>query len=333
MNIPVRIIRYSAFITALFALFAFFSPAAQAVGETSALGVVKLWEGEAELPESVRLYLKNGGQTVGILTLSADNALPDGSWSGSFENVPLYDAKGRVIQYSIDEEPIPGWELSVTQLPSAETLQVKSWGNKVTPASEKSYSVGQADMLVANKGGNYYVWTREALSEGQKSLLISQINAARLQGFGKELSLRNTDFQSGLPAAFEYGVSLRQDGQRTFVDFESPKVWSLFYTGSIELTRAQEARLVNRATAVQPTAAPTTAPTPTAAPTSPPTATPTAAPTPPPTATPTPVPSVQPTPLPTEPPRTGDTGISGVAVTLVLSLAAAGFILWKLRRG
>lgn len=315
MNIPARKFRIPALLIVFFAAFVLFSPAAQAVGETGSIGVVKLWEGEAELPENVRLYLKNGGQPVSTLTLSADNSLPDGSWSGSFENVPLYDAKGNVIQYSIGEEPIPGWELSLTQLPSAETLRVKNWGGKVTPASVESYSIGQANMLAANKGGSYYVWTREALSDGQKSRLISEINAARLQGFGRELSLRNTDFQSGLPAAFDGGINLRQDGQRVFVDFERTNVWSLFYPGSIELTGAREARLINRAAAVQPTPTPTPTPTPAATP------------------TPTPVATPSPTPSPTEPPVTGDTGISGVAVTLVLSLAAAGLILWKLKRG
>lgn len=307
----------------LLAAFALCSPAAFAADSTGELDFVKEWAGEAVQPESVTLYLKSGGQTVSTLTISADHALPDGTWAGSFEDVALYDAQGNVIQYSVDEQPIAGWELSVTQLPMAETLRIKSWGEKVTPASEQSYSIAQANMLAANKGGSYYVWTRDALSEAQKSRLIHEINAAGPEGFGKELSPKNTVFATGLPAAFEGGVSLRQDGQRTFVDFESTNVWSLFYTGSIELTQAREARLINRAASVLPTPDPSPSPTATPVPTA--------------TATPSPVvspsPSVQPSPPPSEPPKTGDTGISGVAAALVLSLSAAGLILWKLRKG
>ena len=303
----------------IMAAFLFFCPTAHAAGENGTLDVIKEWSGEGELPQAVTLYLKNGGQTVSSITLSAADAQSDGSWAGRFENVPLYDGSGNVIQYSVAEKPIPGWEMTVEQLPQAETLRVKNWGQKVTPASEKSYSIGQTNMLAANKGGSYYVWTREALSEAQKSRLISEINAARLQGFGKELSLRNTQFQSGLPAYFEGGVSLRQEGGSTFVDFERTNVWSLFYSGSVELGREQPARLTNRA-AAQPTPTPVSTPTPTPDPT------------PAPTPAPTPTPTVQPTPSP-EPPRTGDTGIGGAATALALSLFAAGLIVWKLRRG
>ena len=311
MNISARKFLQPALLAALFALFVQFSPASHAAGDIGSLAVVKVWEGEGELPGSVTLYLKNGGQTVGSLTLSAADALPDGSWAGSFENVPLYDGKGNAIQYSVDEKPIPGWELSVTQLPQAETLVIKAWGRKVTPASEKSYSVDGANMLAANKGGSYYVWTRAALSDTQKSRLLSEVNTAGLSGFGKALDFRNTVFQSGLPAFFEDGASLRQDGQQVFVDFEDTSVWSLFHTGSIELGEARAAKLVNRTATVPP--APTPVPSP--------------------TATPFPSPSMQPTPLPSQPPKTGDIDIVAAAAAPILFLLAAGLAARKLKRG
>lgn len=322
----------------LLAVFSLLCPSALAAGESSSIELVKLWDGDAELPESVTIYLKNGGQTVAVLSLGSENAQPDGTWAGRFENVPLYDAQGRMIQYSVEEAPVPGWDSIITQLPSAESLQIKSWGEKVTPASVKTYSVGTANMLVANKGGSYYVWTLESLSLPQRLRLLSQINAADLSGFGKELSAENTEFQSGLPAYFEGGVSLRQDGQSTLVDFEDTNVWSLFHSGSIELREGRAARLINRAAEIQPTASPSPAPTPSATPAVSPTpttrptpvATPTPIITPTPTARPTAIPS--PSPAPSEPPRTGDTGIGGAAAALVLSICAAGIILWSLRR-
>lgn len=325
MNTPARKFLQAILLTALFAAFVLFSPVSQAEGERTSFGVVKTWEGESELPEAVTINLKSAGKTVSSITLSAADAQADGSWTGSFENVPLYDSYGNLIQYSVEEEAIPGWEPLVTQLPLPETLRIKSWGEKVTPASEKSYSIGQANMLAANKGGSYYVWTREALSDTQRSRLLSQINASSLSGFGKKLSLRNTQFQSGLPARFDSGVSLRQEGQRSFVDFENTSVWSLFYSGSIELSAAREARIVNRAIAVQPT--PTATPAPTATPTVVP------SPTPSPVPTSAPTPSAQPTLPPAQPPKTGDTAITGTAVCLALSLYSAGFMVSKLKRG
>lgn len=309
------------FSAALCLVLALLSPTALAQGETGSLTLVKSWEGEAELPEAVTLYLKSGGETVSALTLRPTDAQPDGSWQGSFENVPLYDAQGLAIQYSISEEPIEGWEMSLVQLPLAGTLRVKDFAEKVTPASESSYPIGSHNLLAANKGGSYYVWTRTELSESQKERLLDKINAAGLGGFGRDLGIGNTEFASGLPAYFEDGVSLRQDSGTVWVDFERTNVWSLFYAGELELTEAREGRIVNRATAVQPTASP--APTPTATPTPTPAPTPTSAP------SPTPSPVITPAP---EAPKTGDTGLVGYVAALVFSLGAAGLILLKLKK-
>lgn len=304
------------FLYALFCMaFTLFSPSAAAAGETGSINVVKRWESEAELPEAVTLYLKNGGNTVAALTLKPSDAQPDGSWQGSFENVPLYDAQGLAIQYSISEEPVEGWELSIVQLPLAEILRVKGFSEKVTPASESSYPIASYNMLVANKGGSYYVWTRVELSERQKERLLDKINAAGLGGFGNELSLENTDFAAGVPASFEGGVTVRQEGAAVWVDFERTNVWSLFYAGELELTEAREALIVNRAAVVQPTASPSPAPTAT------------------PTPTPAPTPSPVPTPFPApEIPETGDTGLVSYVLGFGFSLAVAGLILLKLKK-
>ena len=64
---------------------------AQASQEDSAgeIPVVKRWEGEEALPERVTVKLLEKGSSIRTLTLTAADAQADGSWQGSFRNIPL----------------------------------------------------------------------------------------------------------------------------------------------------------------------------------------------------------------------------------------------------
>ncbi len=297
---------------------------AQASQEDSAgeIPVVKRWEGEEALPERVTVKLLEKGSSIRTLTLTAADAQADGSWQGSFQNIPLYDSQGRPIDYTVAEEPLAGYASTVTQQPRAAALTVGSFGEKVTPASDSSYPIGSAKLVVANKGGNYYVWTMSSLGAAEKKQLLAGINAADLQGLGKELTESNTEFAAGLPASFSAGVRLRQSGQVTYIEFEKTNVWSLFYAGDYSLQEARAAVIVNRAE----TAAPTETPSPTASPA--PTVTPA------PTASPAPTVSPAPTepPSPTAPPNTGDEGSGCAFAMMAASLLGLLLILGRLRR-
>ena len=290
--------------------------------------VVKRWEGEEALPERVTVKLLEKGSSIRTLTLTAADAQADGNWQGSFQNIPLYDSQGRPIDYTVAEEPVAGYASTVTQQPRAAALTVSSFGEKVTPASDSSYPIGSAKLVVANKGGNYYVWTLSSLGPAEKKQLLSGINAVNLQGLGKELTESNTEFASGLPASFSDGVRLRQSGQVTYIEFEKTNVWSLFYAGDYSLQEAQGAVIVNRAEAAAPTESP--APTETPAPTASPEPTVSPAPTVTPAPTASPAPTV--TPSPTAPPITGDEGSGCAFAMMAASLLGLLLILGRLRR-
>ena len=299
-----------------------FSAMAVSAENAGEITVVKRWEGEENLPDRVTVKLLADGTSIRALTLTEADAQADSSWQGSFQNVPLYDSQGRPIDYTVAEEPVEGYVSAVTQQPRAAALTVGDFGEKVTPASDESFSIGSAGLVVANKGGNYYVWTLSSLGAAEKKQLLAGINAANLQGLGKELTESNTEFAAGLPASFSDGVRLRQSGQITYIEFEKTNVWSLFYAGDYSLQEALAAVIVNRAEA----AAPTETPSPTASPE------PTASPAP--TVTPAPTASPAPTapPSPTAPPNTGDAD-SGYAFAMMgASLLGLLLILGRLRR-
>ena len=332
------------------------APAANAA-EYGEIGVAKTWDaGTGELPESVTVRLLSGGREVSRLTLTAADASVNGSWQGSFKNIPLYNDDGTPISYTVKELPVEGFSSEVVRQPRAESVAASSWGNKVTPASQSSYSIGSSNLVAAKKGGSYYVWTDRALSAGQQSRLLTAINSARLQGLGKALNTSNTEFASGLPASMANGaVSFRLDGGETYIDFDRTSAWSLFYAGTLEISDAQGAVIANvrRAEPTSeptPTAEPTEEPTPTAEPTEEPT--PTAAPSeePTPTANPTdapaptatsaptavpteePVPSAEPSVSPSPAPKTADRRDLGLLFTIMCAAAVATLCgLWKLR--
>ena len=322
------------------------APAANAA-EYGEVGVAKTWDaGSGELPESVTVRLLSGGREVSRLTLTAADASVNGSWQGSFKNVPLYNDDGTPIGYTVDELPVEGFSSEVVRQPRAESVAASSWGSKVTPASQRSYSIGSSNLVAAKKGGSYYVWTDRALSAGQQSRLLTAINSARLQGLGKALNTSNTEFASGLPASMANGaVSFRLDGGETYIDFDRTSAWSLFYAGTLEISDAQGAVIANvrRAEPTSeptPTAEPTEEPTPTIAPSEEPT--PTAAPTdaPAPTATPAPsavptdepAPSAEPSVSPSPAPKTADRRDLGLLFTIMCAAAVVTLCgLWKLR--
>ena len=322
------------------------APAANAA-EYGEVGVAKTWDaGSGELPESVTVRLLSSGREVSRLTLTAADASVNGSWQGSFKNVPLYNDDGTPIGYTVDELPVEGFSSEVVRQPRAESVAASSWGSKVTPASQRSYSIGSSNLVAAKKGGSYYDWTDRALSAGQQSRLLTAINNARLQGLGKSLSTSNTEFASGLPASMANGaVGFRLDGGETYIDFDRTSAWSLFYAGTLEISDAQGAVIANvrRAEPTSeptPTAEPTEEPTPTIAPSEEPT--PTAAPTdaPAPTATPAPsavptdepAPSAEPSVSPSPAPKTADRRDLGLLFTIMCAAAVVTLCgLWKLR--
>lgn len=307
-------------------LAALFIPACAYADDGEYIIVRKTWQHgnvpEGERPQSVTVSILADGAEYANLTLTAANAAADGSWTGSIGPVQSYNERGEAITYTVSEPAVAGYTSVVTRQPKLADVLAFNWGSKITPASDPSYALGASNLVVANKGGNYYVWTRETLTNAERARLLDEINAAGLQGFGKALAETNTEFQSGLPAQFASGdVSIREDNGGAVIEFARPNAWSLFYAGTLVRTEAQAAEITNTADArptptaeptPTPTAEPTPTPTPTVEPT--PTPTPTAAPTP--TTTPTPTPTTATvTPTPTVPPTVAPTATPTVPPT------------------
>ena len=270
--------------------------------------VEKLWDHgslpAAQQPQSVAVKLMQGSKVIQQITLIEG---ADGRWTGVFANVPLF-TNGTPIDYTVTEAPLADYAMTVVQLPFPGSVSGGTWSDKVTPASNSKYSIGDAEIVVANKGGTYDIWSLNTLNAVQQQALVDEINRANLQGLGAALKLGtggNTEFRFGLPAVFYdkkgNSVEIRQGTNGREIEFGETAVWSLFYAGGITVEDARGAVIKNtyQAPTPTPTATPTPTPTPTATPTPTPTPIATPTPTPTPTATPTPTPTATPTPTPT----------------------------------
>ena len=211
--------------------------------ETISIPVTKQWSDEGnedERPDSITVNLLADGVKVTSITLNANS-----NWSGVFENQPVMDSNGKAISYTVAEETVENYGAAYTQ-PTAESLSAGSWGEKVTPASSDSYSLGSNNLVVAKKGNEFDVWTMAGLSDAQKVKLCAAINDANLQGLKPDLTLNNTAFKSGIPASFENDtVSITEDNGVRSIMFSATNVWSLFYAGMLNITEAKGASIIN----------------------------------------------------------------------------------------
>lgn len=79
--------------------------------ENISIPVKKVW-GNPKIPhpEEVTINLKNGETVIDSITLSEGN-----DWKASFEGLPKYDAQtGEEIEYTLAEEPVEGYDSSVS---------------------------------------------------------------------------------------------------------------------------------------------------------------------------------------------------------------------------
>ena len=78
--------------------------------ERLSIPVKKVWtDAGTTHPNTVTINLKNGDTVVDSLVLSAEN-----NWSSSFDDLPKRDANGSEIAYTIEEEPVDGFQSEVT---------------------------------------------------------------------------------------------------------------------------------------------------------------------------------------------------------------------------
>ncbi|MEC5314250.1 Cna B-type domain-containing protein [Enterococcus casseliflavus] len=82
--------------------------------ETTVVSGTKTWNDYGNKfhtrPESITVKLMQNDKKIAKLVVKADN---QGNWTYRFENLPKYDAEGKVYTYTIQEEKVPGYTTKV----------------------------------------------------------------------------------------------------------------------------------------------------------------------------------------------------------------------------
>ena len=69
--------------------------------------VIKCWsnDDESKRPDEMKFNLLVNDDVVDTLTLTKENENEDGCWTGSFDDLPLFDEDGNKITYEVEEDP------------------------------------------------------------------------------------------------------------------------------------------------------------------------------------------------------------------------------------
>ncbi len=172
-----------------------------AEGETTAISVVKQWSDtnhETERPESIIVNLLADGTKVDSLTISAD---ANGKWAGTFTGKPVKNSAGETISYTVAEEAVANYTASYTA-PTSGSAVLDNWRAKdMSQFGTFFYPDGYVaaiSFLVGSKGSNYYIWSKQSITEAQESLVINAVNSKA--AFTGTLTTENTTFVSGTSA-------------------------------------------------------------------------------------------------------------------------------------
>ena len=177
--------------------------------------VEKLWGDGTTREVPVQVYLMANGQQVGgYVTLSVDNA-----WGHTWMDLPVEDAEGNPIRYSIEEEHLPGYlreSLEKTTLASDKVTWVK-----VAALEDTTKFMIALDSNVMLTGGNGSFGSLKMddakLNTAAHWTASAYMDGFRLQSGSYYLTFNNSSRSFYLTANTEQNQTFYYDGSQLFV--------------------------------------------------------------------------------------------------------------------
>ncbi len=200
--------------------------------------VTKEWQDNndqaGKRPESVTVTLLENGVTTGnSLTLNEVNG-----WSGSFDDLPKYDANGDEISYSLREHPVENYtgdiegdaETGFTIInsytpPTIEVCAEKRWDD-----NNDQDGIRPDAITLKLKNGNTVVRTETVTPDDKGSWECSFIGLPKFDSYGKEIvytleELKVEDYSSVITGDAEKGFVITNSHTPETVDISGSKTW------------------------------------------------------------------------------------------------------------
>ena len=142
-------------------------------GGTTSYVAEKAWSDSENHPASVKIQLKQNGDAYGAkVTLDASN-----SWKHEFTNLPKYKKDGSKYEYSVEEDAVPGYESTQSELKDSNGNVI---GTKITNkfADEKTkYTVKKEWSDPANHPGSIKIQLKQDGKDYGNKVTLNEGNA------------------------------------------------------------------------------------------------------------------------------------------------------------
>ena len=205
----------------------------------------KIWDDASDIdelrPTSLNVVLLVNG--VANEEYTATWTKNENEWTYTFENLPIFDANGKAISYSVDETKVPeGYELTKKVTPTEYTINIDEVTGDIlrreTTCSTVEFQLSKtsADLyfLVAKKGNEFIIWTNKPLSDSEKEAIFNEIEKS---GLMHEFKRDRAHF------AYGEGKHNLSDGYITVtvdsngngvLTFDDPSTWSYWGEATLE---------------------------------------------------------------------------------------------------
>ncbi len=217
---------------------------AEEVPETVDMSGTKTWEGDKpdDRPESIVIVVKDGdGNEVEGVTPEWTKNDDDNKWTFIVSGLQKYDDDGNLINYTLEEEEVEGYDSSVTQ--GGYTAEVEGSVAIVNPQNTDEFELADLDpnpnpnFIVVKKGSEFVVWTQTELGEGYREGFIVSFNGATDNASFGQLSLNSV--LAWLFGNAEYALNSNHPDRKVIIDvdegtleFTHPSVRSQFAYGT-----------------------------------------------------------------------------------------------------
>ena len=200
--------------------------------DTTSITVTKKWVDDNnslnKRPESVTVELLADDTKEREIVLTSTST---DEWTATFENLPINDNEGNLINYTVQEKPVPGYTPQVIE--PGESVVTVGELTKVPNCNFTAFNTNGANLVIAKLTENegYVVWTETQLTKDQEATLLVQVKAACDIPDNKTVVFISgngvTHESNGETATFAVGT----------LSFTKTKMWSMFWYGNVTVSQ------------------------------------------------------------------------------------------------
>lgn len=199
----------------------------------------KLW-GEGTIQEvPVQVYLMANGEKVGApVTLSVDNV-----WGYTWMNLPVEDTQGNLIQYTVDEIHLPGYQKESVEK-NMLTEDKVTWVKVAALEDSATFLIAlDGSTMLTASGGSFGSTTMQAAKDSPPAHweASAYLDGFRLRCGDDYLTFNNTNKTFYLTGSTEQNQTFYYDGSQLFVMSDNNRYYVAGLNGGLQASTSGDA--------------------------------------------------------------------------------------------